>query len=278
MILASTAAYNGSAVLLAVAARRHSGGSSILLGTVRRAPGFFAISLGILGWVLEIAALTLIPLTLARILNVAGLGLLLGLTRWFLKEPLGCKEVLGVSFIAIGVTAASFAPPRLGEIPPGLTQWLLLLVVLGSASVLPYALKAMRRPVGAVIGGTAAGLAYALSGILSKGVADAVQPVVLVLPLMLLTTGTVVFGLLSIATELEALQTGYASVVVPMILAIHTVVPVACAPLLFGESWPAGILPRTLLGGGILFALVGTVILSISPSRVPAKQRNVHES
>jgi len=61
-------------------------------------------------------------------------------------------------------------------------------------------------------------------------------------------------------------------VVVPVILAIHTVVPIACAPLLFGESWPAGILSRTLLGGGLLFALVGTVILSISSSRVPAKQ------
>jgi hypothetical protein len=138
--------------------------------------------------------------------------------------------------------------------------------------MLPYALKAVRQPVGAVMGGTAAGLAYALSGILSKGVADAVQPVVVVLPLVLLTAGAIVFGLLSIAVELEALRTGYASVVVPVILAIHTVVPIACAPLLFGESWPAGILSRTLLGGGILFALVGTVILSISSSRVPAKQ------
>ncbi len=272
LILASTAAYNGSAVLLAITARRHSGGSSILLGAVRRAPGLLSISLGVLGWVLEIAALTLIPLTLARILNVAGLGLLLGLTRWFLKEPLGRREVLGVGFIAIGVTAASFAPPRLGDIPPGLTQWLLLLVVLGSASVLPYALKAMRRPVGAVMGGTTAGLAYALSGMLNKGVADAAQPVVVVLPLILLTAGTIVFGLLSFATELEALRTGYASVVVPVILAIHTVVPIACAPLLFGEAWPAGILPRALLGGGILFALIGTVVLSSSPSRVPAKQ------
>ncbi|MDQ3639384.1 MAG: hypothetical protein M3426_15625, partial [Actinomycetota bacterium] len=112
----------------------------------------------------------------------------------------------------------------------------------------------------------------ALSGMLNKGVADAAQPVVVVLPLMLLTVGTIVFGLLSFATELEALRTGYASVVVPVILAIHTVVPIACAPLLFGEAWPAGILPRALLGGGILFALIGTVVLSSSPSRVLAKQ------
>ena len=271
LILASTAAHNGSAVLLAVAARRHSGTSSLLVGAVRRVPGLFAIALGVLGWVLEVAALTFIPLTLARIINVAGLGLLLGLTRWTLKEPLGRKEALGVSLIALGVAAASFAPPRLGDTTPGLAQWALLLLVLGSGSMVPYALKALGRPVRAVLGGTAAGLAYALSGIFSKGVADAVQPVE-ILPLILLTTGALVVSLLSFATELEALRTGYASVVIPVILAIHTVVPIACAPLLFGEAWPADLFPRVLLGGGIFFALLGTVVLSSSSDRMPAKQ------
>lgn len=138
-------------------------------------------------------------------------------------------------------------------------------------SLLPYALKALRRPVGAALGGTAAGLAYALSGILSKGVADAVRPLDM-LPLALLAVGTLIFGLLSVAVELEALQTGYASVVVPVVLTIHTVIPIACAPLLFGEAWPDGLLPHALLGGGIFFALLGTIALSSSSARVPTKQ------
>ena len=271
LILASTAAHNGSAVLLAVAARRVSGTSSLLMGAIQRTPGLFAISLGGLGWLLEVAALTFIPLTLARIINVAGLGLLLGLTRWTLKEPLGYKEFLGVSLIALGVAAASLAPPHLGDISPGPAQWALLLLILGSGSLVPYALKALHRPVGAALGGTAAGLAYALSGVLSKGVADAVQSIE-ILPLLLLTTGALVVSLLSFSTELEALRTGYASVVIPVILAIHTVVPIACAPLLFGEAWPAGLLPRVLLGSGIFFALLGTVVLSRSSDRVSAKQ------
>lgn len=271
LILISTVAYNGSAVLLAMAARRHSGTSSLLVGVSRRAPGLIAISLAVLGWVLEVAALTLISLTLARIINVAGLGILLGLTRWILKEPLGSREVVGVSLIAIGIGAASFAPPRLGDTPPGLVEWTVLLLVLGAGSLLPYALKALRRPVGAILGGTAAGLAYALNGILSKGVADTVRPLD-VLPLVLLATGTLVFGLLSFATELNALRIGSASVVVPVVLAVHTVVPIACAPLLFGEAWPTGLLPRTLLGGGILLALFGTLVLARSSGNVLAKR------
>jgi hypothetical protein len=270
LILASTVAYNGSAVLLAITARRHSKDSSLLIAVARRAPGLIAISITILGWVLEVAALTLIPLTLARILNLAGLGILLGLTRWILKEPLGSREVLGVALIALGIAAASFAPPRFGGTPPGFDEWALLLLVLGSASVFPYILRALHRPVGATVGATAAGLGYALNGILTKGIADAIQPID-VLPVVLFAVGTLLFGLLSFDTELNALRNGYASVVVPVVLAVHTVVPIVCAPLLFGESWPAGLFLRTVLGGGIFFALLGTLILSSASGRVPTK-------
>lgn len=270
LILASTAAYNGSAVLLAVTARRHSENSSLLVAVGRRAPGLIAISITMLGWVLEVAALTLIPLTLARILNVAGLGILLWLTRWILKEPLGAREILGVGLIALGLAAASLAPPRFGSTPPGLDEWAMLLLVLGSGSVLPYVLRALHRPVGTTVGATAAGLGYALNGILSKGIADSIRPVD-ILPVVLLAAGTLLFGLLSFDTELNALQSGYASIVVPVVLAVHTVVPIVCAPLLFGESWPASLFLRAVLGGGILFALLGTLILSTASSRVPSK-------
>ena len=61
-----------------------------------------AILLNLLGWGLEVAALALISLTLARILNVAGLAILLVLTRSALKEPLGRRELFGVGFVALG--------------------------------------------------------------------------------------------------------------------------------------------------------------------------------
>src|SRR5215212_11409130 len=121
LILASTFAYNGAVVLLAAEMRRQRPeGSSRLIAVSRRGPGLFAIFLNVEGGVLEIAALAFIPLTLARILSVAGLGVLLVLARWALKEPLGRRETLGVVLVALGIVAASFAPPRLSAVPPTL--------------------------------------------------------------------------------------------------------------------------------------------------------------
>ena len=273
LILASAVAYNGSAVLLAAAARRHTGNLALVVAVSKRAQGLLAIFLSILGGVLEIAALALIPLTLARILSVAGLGVLLVLTRWALKEPLGRREISGVSLIALGIAAASFAPPRLSAAPPTLEEWVMLLAILGPGVMLPYVLRTLHRVVGPPLGATASGLAYALSGIFSKGIADIVLSG-WALSLALLTTGAIATSLLGFIIELDALKHGRASIVVPIVLALHTVVPIACAPLLFDEAWPAGLLPHTLLGGGILFALLGTLVLSSSSSHILAFKKS----
>jgi len=83
-----------------------------------------------------------------------------------------------------------------------------------------------------------------------------------------LAIGVTAAGFLGFVTELEALRLGNASVTVPVILALQAVVPIVCAPFLFGETWPAGVLPGVLLGGGILLAVSGTVVLSGSSGRV----------
>ena len=269
LILASAVAYNGSAVLLAAAARRHTGDSALVVAVSKRAQGLFAIFLSILGGVLEIAALALIPMTLARILSVAGLGVLLVLARWALKEPLGRREISGVSLVALGIVAASFAPPRLSAAPPTLEEWVMLLAILGPGAMLPYALRIFHRAVGSPLGAAASGLAYALSGIFSKGIADIFLSGA-ALPLALLTTGAVATSLLGFVIELDALKHGRASIVVPIVLALHTVVPIACAPFFFDEAWPAGLLPQALLSGGILFTLLGAFVLSSSSSHVLA--------
>jgi hypothetical protein len=271
LILVSTLAYNGSVVLLAAEARRQPGGSSLLVAVGRRAPGLLAILLNLLGWVLEIAALALISLTLVRILSVAGLGILLWMARWALKEPLGLREFLGVGLVALGIAAVSFAPPSLGSTPPTLKEWMVIVVILGPAVLLPYALRVLRRPVGPNLGAVASGLAYALNGILSKGISESVA-VGLTLPLALLLGGATLTGLLGFAVELDALKHGRASVVASIVLALHTVVPIACAPFVFDESWPAGPLLQVLLSAGIFLTLLGTLVLSSSSSHVLVKR------
>jgi drug/metabolite transporter (DMT)-like permease len=62
--------------------------------------------------------------------------------------------------------------------------------------------------------------------------------------------------------EIGALQRGEASVVTPVYRALQTVIPIACAPLIFGEHWPAAIAAQGLLVGGIALTLGGIVVVS----------------
>jgi hypothetical protein len=55
------------------------------------------------------------------------------------------------------------------------------------------------------------------------------------------------------------------------VLALHTVVPIACAPFVFGEAWPTGLLQQALLAAGIFLTLLGTLVLPDSSGRVAAK-------
>ncbi|HET7479590.1 MAG TPA: hypothetical protein VFJ72_08770 [Rubrobacteraceae bacterium] len=268
LILASTFAYNGSAVLLATETRRHAGDSALLLAVGRQASGAFAISMNLLGWALEVAALTLIPLTLARVLNAAGLVVLLGMTRWALKESFGRREALGVGLVALGIVAVGYAPPDTGNSSPGFPQYVLLFALLAPGILAPGALRLLRRSPGAALTATAAGLAYAMSGILNKSVAHDLH-VSKIPSLALLMLCIVALGLWGFATELNALRDGRVSVVVPIVLALHTVVPIVFAPFLFGESWPTELFARVILGGGIALTILGTLALTGSGNREP---------
>ena len=265
LILLSTFAYNCSAVLLAMAVRQEPGSTSALLSLGRHASGLYGIASNLLGWVLEVAALTMLPLTLARVLNVSGLVVLLWLTRWLLSETFGRREILGAVLIAAGTAAAIFAAPQPGSSHPGIREWVVLLAVLIPCVLLPHAFRLLHRPVAPVLGATVAGLAYALTGILTKGAAFTIVSLDLG-SLMLFVACIAVIGLIGFSTEIAALRDGHVAIVVPIVLALHTVLPIFCAPLLFGEVWPASGLLRTFLGGGIVLATTGSVLLASSAS------------
>lgn len=266
LILASTFAYNCSAVLLAMAARQEPDSMNALLWSVsRHASGLYGIASNLVGWVLEVAALTMLPLTLARVLNVSGLVVLLWLTRWLLKETFGCGEILGAIIIAVGTAGVIFAAPQAGSSHPGITEWVALLALLIPCVLLPHVLRLLHRPVGPVVGATVAGVAYALTGILTKGVAYTIVSLDWE-ALMLFMACIVVIGLLGFSTEIAALRDGHVAIVVPIVLALHTVLPIVCAPFLFGEVWPVSGLLRTLLGGGIVLATAGSILLASSTS------------
>jgi drug/metabolite transporter (DMT)-like permease len=97
-----------------------------------------------------------------------------------------------------------------------------------------------------------------LSGVFTKALADVISHAS-VQALVPLAIGVTVTGFFGFVTELVALRLSNASVAVPVILALQAVVPILCAPFLFGETWPAGVLPGVLL-----------VMASCSPSAGPS--------
>lgn len=270
--MASTLAHNGSAILFAAESRRHPDGSWLLLSVSRRAPGVVAIVLNCLAWILEVAALTLISLTLARIVNVAGLALVVLLSHWALRERVSRRELGGVSLIALGTVVALIVPPGAGESSPSPSTWLLVLALSLPVMFLPGLLRALGVASWPGLAAVVAGFAYALSGILNKGLADALSTAAWPL-LGLGALFVAAVGLWGFVIELDALRNGRASVVVPVVLALHTIVPIVCAPFLFGETLPEGTLARLVFGAGIFATLVGITVLAGAPRPSSRKEQ-----
>lgn len=269
IMLIASAAYNTAPIFLRTATRSLSvrTGPALVEAVLKRRPGLLGLGLNLLGWGLEVVALTRLPLTLARSVFATGLILLLVLAHWDLHEPIGRRGLLGAAAIVGGIVAvAAVAPPR-SATPPSMLQWLLLLVVLSPIVLAPYALRPARRDAGAMLSAVSAGVAYALSAMFTKGLADLTHRAQII-PLALALLGAAISSALGFMGELGALERGRASVVTPVYRALQTILPIGCAPLLFGEHWPPTLGGQSLLAGGILLTLGGVVLVSYHPRQV----------
>src|SRR5688572_4787442 len=125
IMLVASAAYNSAPIVLRAATYDlpdHSA-PALLRAVLTRRPGLAGLALNLGGWALEVVALTLLPLTLARSLMAAGLVLLLVLARRELHEVISWQEVLGVVAIVGGIAAVSLAPPARSTASPAPIQW-----------------------------------------------------------------------------------------------------------------------------------------------------------
>lgn len=263
IMLVASAAYNSAPILLRLVTRTlpERTGPALVHAVLTRTPGRAGLALSIVGWSLEIAALTRLPLTLARSLFAAGLGLVLILSHWALGEPVGRSEILGAGAVVAGMVAVGIAAPARSTTPPDLAQGLVLLALLGPVVLAPYALRLAGRQVGAITSAVGAGAAYALAALFNKGLSNLLLHLQ-VLPLVLVLAGSGTCALLGFMGELDALRHGRPSVVTPVYRALQTVVPIVCAPAFFGERWPSDIGARVLLAGGILLTLIGIMVVS----------------
>src|SRR5436190_2326802 len=143
----------------------------LLRQLVRRRRWRFGMLLALLGWPLHAAALGSAPLTAVQPALAAGLLILLFVAARTLEEPVGPREIVAVLLIIAGEAGLAWAAPaRSGTHTHG---WglTIALIALGAIALLPYALRG-KRGAGGFAAIMSAGVAFALSGFVTKLVSD----------------------------------------------------------------------------------------------------------
>jgi len=248
---------------------------ALAFSLIKRTRWLLGTGLSILGWPLQLVALLLAPLVLVQPALAAGLVVLLFLAQRMLGEHAGRYEYLAIGAIVIGVLGAGLtAPPRSTT---HTSEELLIAVVLtglAAVSLLPYLLRALGRRSPAAITMIGAGFAFGWGGVATKLAADDLAQGHLVSSAAwaLATAAASAVGLLS---EASALQSRPAIQVAPVVFVTQTVVPVAVAPLLFGERFSDTPLDGIPLVISLLALLSGAALLARSELLVGLMEREL---
>ncbi|MFN8124282.1 MAG: DMT family transporter [Thermoleophilia bacterium] len=273
LIIGAAAATSTGAVIAALEARRAPSSlalhPSLLAGVVRRPLWRLAAGLDVLGWVLRTAALMVAPLTLVAPGMAVGLLILLGLSALVLGERAGPQALTGVVTLGAGVVLVVIHAPERSVSVASPGTWAVCVLALALGAALAFIARANGRDVDARLIAMSAGFAWALNAVLAKLLADAISE-----GRTLLAAGAVAATILVTVTaylaKTSALQSGPAAVVESVIAVVNTMVPVALAPLLFGETWPTDPEHAVTLATGILLVGLGVWALSRSSARLLA--------
>jgi drug/metabolite transporter (DMT)-like permease len=237
---------------------------SLLRGLVKKPRWVVGTLLALCGWAAQVGALLLIPLTLVEPALATSLIVLLVIGARVLGEPVGRREVASVTVMTIGIAMLAWAAPNRETDHETGVGLVVALAVLAALALLPYALARIGRPVGLLIA-TGAGAAYACDGLTTKFFSDDFANRAW---LGLILWGVVMGLAAAIGTlsEMSALQRRPATQVAPIILALTTLVPVALAPVLVGETWSGSPWLRIALGASIVLIVAGAGVLAASPA------------
>jgi len=237
---------------------------SLLLRLVRKPRILVSAILAFCGWAAQVGALLLIPLTLVAPALATSLIVLLAIGSRVLQERVGRREIGCVTAMTLGIALLAWAAPEREANHATGARLASAVAVLAAFALLPYVLARASRPPGAIVA-VGAGAAYALDGLATKFFSD---DFVAAAWLGLLVWGATmaVAALLGTLSEMSALQRRPATQVAPVVLGLTTLVPVALAPLLAGESWTGSPWLRTALAVSILLIIGGAVLLATSPA------------
>jgi len=232
---------------------------SLFRRLVSRPRWLLGTALGLTGWLVQAFALTRAPLTLVQPLVGTSLVFLLAIAARRLHERVGRRELAAVVAVVVGVPLLALtAPAHVADHAEGPRLWTGL-GVLAVLSLAPLALRGAARTTSLLVP-LAAGIAYSLDGLTTKFAAD---DYVRHLWLGLLGWAVVMGVASGVGTlaEMSALQRRPVTHVAPIVFALTTFVPVALAPLLAGEWWPASAALDAGLVTGLLATALGALAL-----------------
>jgi hypothetical protein len=227
-----------------------------LLGARRWVVGFV---LGLGGWAVYFAALTLAPISLVQTVAAGGIGLLVVLQSLLTRRvPFG-RERTGALVATAGLAALALSLG--GATGPGRGTNLAVFAILGLALV-PVVLATCWRSAGAA--GLAAGLCYGLGDVATKTLLAQlpVHPTVgavLLAPFLYLTAGAHAAGFLLLQ---RAFQRGPAVASIGAMTAATNLLPIAAGVLLLGDPLPSGSLAVSLRAGAFACAMAGAFLLA----------------
>ena len=146
--------------------------AALLLGLLRRARWLLGTGLTVIGWPLQVLALSLAPLVVVQPALAMGLLVLLVVAERMLGEHAGRTEHIAMGAIVVGVICIALCAPPVSHTHTSEDGTItLVLVVLGLMSLIPYVLRLFGHS-RAELTMCSAGLAFAWSGIATKLASD----------------------------------------------------------------------------------------------------------
>jgi drug/metabolite transporter (DMT)-like permease len=262
---AAATCFDGAVLLQARAARdvddAHGLRLSLLTQLATRRRWLAGTALALLGWPLQLLALTLAPVTVVQPTLAVGLVVLLAGAARLLGERVGAREWGAAGAVVAGIAVLAVASPSRTEGRPTIGAALACAAVLGVIVVAPFFRARGRAGAWSLI--AAAGTAFALAALTSKLLTTelaAGRP----LASLAWAAGTALCAGAGFLVDMSAMQRFEATRVAPAMFVIETVVPVGLAPLLFGERWGTASGGAAIVAAGLLLTLAGGVVLGSS--------------
>jgi uncharacterized membrane protein len=278
LITSAALSANLAVVLTALEARRQPAGQSLKVGLlvslVKRPLWRLAAFLDLGGWALKTAALLVAPVTIVAPAMSLGLFVLVVFSSLVLKEKPRASSLIGIALLAGGVAlVALHSPPREVTIA-GPVPWLICGGLLLAGALWVFVARGRDMDIDVRLMALSAGCAWALNGILSKLMADSIDTSRWALLGVALTSAFAVGGIGYLA-KTSALQAGEATSVESVVGVVNTLVPVALAPVLFGEEWPTDPGAAAQLTIGLVLVGIGVWLLTHTTQRSLARPRPV---